>query len=148
MATPATRENIMIALQKQLSSLGFFNTLSRRNVNPENIGVNDSPALFLIEHSEHHTGRPTLPVSLRVINVWLAGYSTIGADNDAIPASGINAILDAIETALAPDPGGGTGRCTLGGLVYAVEIDGEIIRALGDLTGQSAVFVPVKITRP
>ena len=77
---------------------------------------------------------------------WLI-YHQAGKDDDAIPATTTNAILDAVK-ALFADPGDPTFAQTLGGLVHKCAIEGRIQKFQGDLDGQSLIVVPIKILIP
>jgi hypothetical protein len=142
-----TREAVMTALQSMLAGLGSFAIVSRRNRSPETIGPSQSPALFLLEHSEdYHTSAVNLP-PVRSLTVSVVIYNDVGPNNDAIPSTVVNQMLDAIDAALAArDPG--TGRYTLGGLVYSVVAEGAVEKAPGDKTGKSLAIVPLKIILP
>ena len=77
---------------------------------------------------------------------WLI-YHQAGRDDDAVPASTTNAILDAVK-ALFVDPTDPEQRQTLGGLVHKCWIEGRIQKFQGDLDGQSLIVVPLKILIP
>ncbi|MFX8844664.1 hypothetical protein ABTM93_19560, partial [Acinetobacter baumannii] len=73
-------------------------------------------------------------------------YNDIGDDPNAIPSTPINQMLDALDVALKPtDP---SQRLTLNGLVEYVLIEGQIERAMGELTGKAVAAVPLKIVLP
>ena len=74
-------------------------------------------------------------------------YTDVGDDENAIPASTINNLLDEMELSLKPDDSK-TNRCTLGGLVQSVMIDGEVAKNPGDITGKSIAVVPISILMP
>lgn len=83
----------------------------------------------------------------RVFNVKAAVYNDVGNDENAIPASVINPLLDGLDAALMPDDPIGN-RCTLGGVVYSALIEGEIKKAPGDITGKGLAVVPIELTMP
>ena len=77
---------------------------------------------------------------------WLI-YHQAGRDDDAVPASTTNAILDAVK-ALFVDPADPDFTQTLGGLVHKCWIEGRIQKFQGDLDGQTLIVVPIKILVP
>jgi hypothetical protein len=143
----ASRESVMDALLSLLALTGDFVTIGRRNRDPETLDVDESPALFLVEHSEtYERTSPSLPPK-RVLNVRAVIYDDVGADETAIPSTHVNNALDNLDAALAPD-NALTGACTLGGLVESVRIEGDVEKAPGDVTGKSLAVVPIKIVAP
>ncbi len=141
-----SREQIMTALLAALTAAGGYNLIGRRLRNPETIPVASTPALMLVEPEETYTRpSPSLPPK-RVLDVAVFLYTNAGGDENIIPASVLNNLLDGIDAALAPDRL--TGRCTLGGLVESARIDGKIIKAAGDVTGLGMARVPIQIVIP
>lgn len=141
---PATRNQIMEALLALLSP--GFTTASRRNRAPDTIAIEDTPALMLVEHSENHVRAAPQAPAKRTLEVRAIVYNDVGDDADAIPSADINDRLDAIEAALVASPA--TGKCTLGGLVESVVIEGEIVKAPGDISGKGLAVVPILIVIP
>jgi hypothetical protein len=143
----ATREQIMQALLAKLQASGEFATVSRRNRNPETIAAPNTPALILVGDSESYEGdTPSLPQKRR-LHVDAIIYYDVGDDENAIPDSVINPLLDGIDAALAPDKPA-TNSCTLGDLVQSVRIIGKMIKAPGDKTGKGLAIVPIVILIP
>lgn len=141
-----TREQAMDALLALLSTAGTFSAIGRRNRDPQGIAAVGAPALILVEHSESYRVQSTIVPPIRYLLVRAIIYSDVGNDDNAIPASAINNLLDAIDVKLLPDSP--MGKCTLGGLVQSVVIDGEVIKAPGDITGKSLAILPIKILLP
>lgn len=139
-----TREEAVQAVFAKIGTNSYVER-SRRMRDPESVAPANTPVLFLLEHSESFE-RPSasLPPS-RVLHLRAFIYSDVGDDENAIPASTINALLDELETNLKPDD---QGRCTLGGLVHSVMIDGDISKAPGDITGKSLAIVPIRVLIP
>jgi hypothetical protein len=102
------------------------------------------PALCQAEHDEVHVAVAGLPPRRTLGAAWMIHHAT--ADPDAVPASLNNAILDAVEAALAPDSADGC--CTLGGLVAHCWIEGEVFKDPGDLDGQALLIVPIRMLVP
>jgi hypothetical protein len=143
----ASRETIITALFTKLAASGDFVTTGRRNRDPESIPSNQTPALMLVEHSEKYAvPSPSLPVK-RTINLRAILYTDVGDDDNAIPAMVVNNLLDGVDAALVPDDPTSQ-RCTLGGLAYSVKIDGDVIKAPGDVTGKGLAIVPLQILIP
>lgn len=153
----ATREQIMTALLALLSPVQAqgvpFKTSGRRLRDPENVGSQDRPALFLVEHLDNWE-RPAINLPpKRIMTVWAIIYTDIATitgdptspvNEQIIPSTQINYFIEGIETALAPDTPS-LNRNTLGGLVFNCMLDGEGIRAAGDTTGKSLAALPIKI---
>ena len=145
--TVATREQIINALLVRLSASGQFKTIGRRNRNTESIPPHETPALLLVQHSEKYA-RPAINLPpKRTISLRAIVYSDVGGNENAIPASVINNLVDAIDTAMIPDDPASQ-RCTLGGLVYSALIEGDVIEAPGDVTGKGLAIVPIQILIP
>lgn len=149
----------MNALFVQLKTAGpLFATYSRRWISwlddPSSMVVAlpllvqwESP---IAENYSRNGGRGMPPI--RTWHLTLLAYGKIPAgDTPGVPdattpaAAVLNPLIDAIETAL--DPGNNDGTLTLGGLVQDCRIDGDIIKALGDVdpSGICGAIIPVKI---
>ena len=102
------------------------------------------PALCQAEHDESFARTPGLDPRRTLGAAWMIHQAT--ADPDAVPASANNALMDAIEAALAPDSADGC--CTLGGLVQHCWIEGEVFKDPGDLDGQALLIAPIRILIP
>jgi hypothetical protein len=81
----------------------------------------------------------------RQLSVELYLYAASG-DPHIAPSSLLNPLLDAVETALAPDPGSDTQ--TLGGLAEHCWIGGRIETDEGALGDQAVAILPVEILLP
>ena len=136
-----TREPIYAALFALVAGAAGFVTASRRLRHWTDVGAAEQPALFQIQKGENGEERRPLPVKWRA-SVDLYVYAQ-APDELTPPASVINPLLDAIETALAPDPVSHVQ--TLGGLVQHCWIAGRIQTDEGVLGGQAVAIVPVEI---
>ena len=85
----------------------------------------------------------SLPAKI-ILHVLAIIYVDVGTDENAVPDSVLNPLLDTLSASLVPDSPQ-TGRCTLNGLVQSVMIDGEIEKAPGDITGKGLAVVPIQI---
>ena len=142
----ATREQVMTALLALVGGVATFALASRRNRSPESLTPAQSPAVFLIEESDEYVVRsPSLPPK-RELMVSAVFYNDVGANENAIPSTVINAALDALDAALKPTTP--SGLCTLGGLVESAQISGKVERVHGAKTGRSLASVPIKIVLP
>ncbi len=103
-----------------------------------------TPALCQAEHEEEVAQVAGQPPRRILSAAWVVHHSA--GDPDAIPASTHNAILDALDAALAPD--GPDGCCTLGGLVAHAWIEGKVFKDPGDLDGRALMIVPVRMLVP
>ena len=106
------------------------------------------PACFLFEggsetYDDAAGGVPKRRLFLRLF-IYVDAH-----DPAAIGASQINAIMDALDVAMAPT---GTdlalGRCTLGGAAYRCSIDGKPLKDPGDLDGDGLLLVPITVVLP
>lgn len=135
------REPIYAALFALVETAAPFVTTSRRLRHWSDIGAAEQPALFMIQKAETAEARRPLPVKWRA-SVELYLYA-LAPDETTAPATVLNLLLDAVETALAPDPVSHVQ--TLGGLVQHCWIAGRIATDEGVLGGQSVAIVPVEI---
>ena len=143
-----TREAALAALLTALSSAATFGVVTRRLLAPEQMCSIGSPGLALVvHHEEYHRPNFAVPPK-RTITASVLIYVNAGAANpNAVPDSLLNPIIDGIDTALKAD-NGASNLCTLGGLVYACGVRGEVIRAPGDKTGLGVAILPVEIILP
>ena len=103
-----------------------------------------TPALCQAEHEEEIEQIAGQPPRRRLSVAWTVHHAT--SDPDATPAITNNLILDALDTALAPDSLDGC--CTLGGLVAHAWIEGKVLKDPGDLDGRALMVVPVVMLVP
>jgi hypothetical protein len=147
---------LLLLLQTNLQgSPPVFVTVGRRHVHPEELAPAQQPALFIVEMKESRQPRPQGTGGKLTLDVWLVMYCFESAINQppgqetTLAATQINALLLAIETALAPVFGTGPqNRQTLGGLVEHCWIEGETLIDQGIYTQQGGAIVPLKILVP
>lgn len=119
-----------------------FQTASRRLADPS--VEQDMPALYLVEVSEMHGARGSDEPTLVEINCEAWIYTRAGADQNAIPVSTLNTLIDGIERAFYPTPTGFWQNLGLRGVAYC-RIEGEITKDPG-YDGQIAgAIVPIKL---
>lgn len=141
------RETYMTALFTLVSGIANFQTTGRRVVLPKQMSDAAKPALFMVDADESYayTGH-VQKVTLRV-DLWI--YTASGLDPNTTPATELNDILDALDTALTPTgPDAVINRVTLGGKVDHVRIAGKVMKDAGDLTGLGLAIVPVELLIP
>lgn len=153
------REAVYTALLTQLQTAGVtFKTYTRRwkSVWDDPVQrVADLPMLVQWEGDEevgYAGNRGIGPIRFWIVKLELYAKipdgSTPGVPDSTTGGSQVlNPLLDAVETALAPDH---DGYQTLGGLVTDCRIEGTVIKVLGDEdpSGQCGAIVPLKILLP
>ncbi len=145
-----TRKAIAAALLNLLAPPGgAFPTSGRRLVDPEGISGGQYPALFLIKPREKYSydGEGETMPPTRALEFVAVVYFDYTANPAAVPADGIDDLLDTIDAAIAPtgaDALNGN-RQTLGGLVYHVAIHGEVQLAPGDFIGKGEIEIPIQV---
>jgi hypothetical protein len=135
------REPIYAALWGKLQDLPGIVTSSRRLKHWSDVSKDEQPAIFQAQAGELAVQRRGLPTKW-TLSVTVYVYVNAGADPDESPAPALNDLLDALEAALAPDPGGFQ---TLDGLVVNCWISGKIETLEGILGGQEVALVPIEI---
>jgi hypothetical protein len=106
------------------------------------------PACFLFEGGAETYADAAGPVPKRSLAVRLFIYVD-AHDPDTLGASALNAIMDALDAALAPaGADGALGRTTLGGTAYRCSIDGKPLKDPGDLDGDAILLVPLTLVLP
>lgn len=104
------------------------------------------PALF-VRDTEEEMEYPDTILQIQTIKteIWL--YARAGEDPNVSAGTVLNALLDGIQAALAPDDPT-NGRFTLGGLVHWCRLQGRIDKEPGDLDGQAMAVAECLITVP
>jgi hypothetical protein len=133
-----------------VSLLQGFQTTGRRLKKANEIAA--QPALFINDGAEDHPERPSgLPDKI-ILEAQLWIYANGGQNPDAVPATQLNALIDAVEAALAPTPvfAGSFPQNvqTLGGLVQHCWIEGKLEKYSGWTNGQAIAVVPVRMLVP
>lgn len=106
------------------------------------------PACFVFEGGAETYTHVTDGTPKRALQVRLFIYAN-AHDPGAVGASALNAIMDALDAALAPTGVDLTlGRCTLGGAVHRCAIDGKPLKDPGDLDGDALALVPITLVLP
>lgn len=138
------RRDILTAFVTQLKDVAPFRTVSTRARLPDEI--ENQPALFVIFDGGNYPPREAAGMPAKVTinaDVWI--YDKPSEPDEEFGFTMCD-YLDAIDKALGPDP---LGRPqTLGGLVYDLRVEGEVILDPGHTTGQAVAKVPVRILIP
>jgi hypothetical protein len=143
----ATREQILDALLANIAAQNYFVLKSRRMSDPRKLGPDKTPACFLVVSSEEYVRpSPNLPPK-RKLKVGAFIYNDVGPELNAIPEAALNNAMEVLEAAVAPD-NARTQFCTLGGLVFAAYLNGEVRRAPAELTGKALAIAPIEIILP
>lgn len=135
------REKLYTALFNTLVAATGVTTASRRLQHWSEITPNLMPALFLVQKTEtplHRMGLP--PRWTLTADVYVYACQS---DPTQAPAPLLNGLLDAIETALAPNPI--TNVQTLGGLCSHCAIAGPLVTDEGTLGDVAVAIIPIEI---
>lgn len=119
-----------------------FQTASRRLAVPSI--EQDMPALYLVEVSELHPPRGSNEPVLVELNTEAWIFTSVGADQNAIPAATLNMLIDGIEKALYPTPTGFRQSLGLNNVLYC-RIEGEVQKDPGHNGAIAGAIVPIKI---
>jgi hypothetical protein len=144
-----SREQVFQALFTLLSNAYPWNFTSRRLQLWDTVQIVQRPALFLFEGCpETYTwrqGQVSIPIITLQADVVV--YTDASSkDPSFVPATQINDICDALDSALAPEPA--YRRQTLGGLVDHCRIDGEVKKVPGDIDGDGMIWASILINLP
>ncbi len=138
------REAIYSALFARIATAAPFVTIGRRLRHLSDVSAAEQPALFMVQKSElAHRTRGLPPKWLLNVELFVYVHSP---DDLTSPATVLNPLLDAVETALAPT--GADDTQTLQGLVDHAWIAGKIETDEGALGGQAVAIIPIEILVP
>jgi hypothetical protein len=140
------REAILTGFFNLVASAAPFASASRRMKLWNGVAAADRPALFINERGDTYARVSEAVPETVTIEADIYIYIDSGHDEDVVPASTLNALIDAVDAALAPNRL--TGAQTLGGLVSHCWIEGKILKDAGDLDGDGIAVIPVKILVP
>jgi hypothetical protein len=139
-----SREAVHAALFARVAQATGVVTASRRLTHWSEMAPAQQPALFQVQKGEEIAARHGLPLR-RKLSFHIYLYAASG-DPAVAPSSLLNPLLDALEAALAPDPGQPVQN--LGGLAEHVWIAGSVETDEGTLGDQAVAIVPVEILLP
>jgi hypothetical protein len=104
-----------------------------------------APSLYQVEPDEDIRSQDG-QLDRETLNVKWVIYHRAGKDQSTTPSRTTSDILDAVKAAIRPTLPGALQ--TLGGRVHRTFISGKIIKAEGDLDGQTMIVVPISIIVP
>ena len=143
-----TREQIAVALFNQIKTKcgNTFVSYGRRPDLWEKF--NDKPCLQMGQMPEKYQrdhGTATGPIVTLPFDVWI--YFDV-RDPNSVPDTILNALIDSVEAALAPNPGQAQTLGFAPGLIYSAWIDPEIHRFPGYMNGQGGAIIMVNVEVP
>ena len=140
------REAVYSRLWEIASNSSRFTTTARRLRHWSDVSPAEQPALFMSQtrqRAETQQGAVNLPVVyILEVSFFIYVHST---DPYMAPAILLNPLIDALELALAPDPGTGLQQLGLPEMVWHTRIQGTIETAEGVLGDQELAIVPVEV---
>ncbi|MFZ3310184.1 MAG: hypothetical protein WA280_12535 [Xanthobacteraceae bacterium] len=144
-----TREQISVAFFNLIKGAADFTATSRRFVHWDQVNETQMPFLTMLKTGEQR-GRQSEGLPALTINAHVFIYLSAGLDPEDVPDSAMNAVLDAIDAAVAPSGADalGGGRQTLGGLVSHCYPLGPVFIDTGDLDGKAVAAIPFQILVP
>lgn len=105
--------------------------------------ISNKPAICQTSHAETITKDHRLPYKNLIEVEWWVYFDATMAIPDVFVEDALDALQEAIQVGADPD-----GRQTLGGLVYDVWIEGQLLKVPGDIDKQGLLIVPLKILIP
>ena len=140
------RESIISAAFALVVNSAAFVTASRRLQTWSSVADSDKPAIFFSERREtYNRSSEAVPQSVTLeVDIYI--YIDSSLEQTVVPATTLNNLIDAVDTALAPNAI--TGLQTLGGLVSHCWIEGKVLKDAGDLDGNGVAIIPLKILVP
>lgn len=138
------REVVMTALLEMVTSAAGFVTTGRELLYWDE--VPNQPAVYVVDAEEELPGVAyNMPrASTMSAEIWIYTKGTERGDKNR--AKALNALLDAVETVLQPDPV--TDVQTLGGVVENAWIEGRIDKSPGHVGKQAVAVIPVVMIVP
>ena len=144
-----TREQISIAFFDLIKSAASFAAVSRRFVHWDQVNETQLPFLTMLKTGEQRS-RQSEGLPVLAINAHVFVYLSAGMDPEGVPDTAMNAVLDAIDAAVAPggaDAFAGN-KQTLGGLVAHCYPFGSVFIDTGDIDGKAVAAIPFQILVP
>ena len=119
--TAVTREQISVAFFDLIAGAADFTATSRRFVHWDQVNETQMPFLTMLKTGELR-GRQSEGLPTLTINAHVFVYLSAGMDPEDIPDTAMNALLDAVDAAVAPSGADALNgnKQTLGGLVAAL----------------------------
>ncbi len=137
------RETIYTALLNRISTAIGIATDSRRMRLWSDVAPTDKPSLLIRQEGESYDQLRGFPPKI-TLSAEVYIYFDAGKDPNAIPATTVNTLMDAIDVAMRPDDFLNS-VLTLGGLVSHCWIEGDVSFDPGDIDGDGVLVLPVKV---
>ncbi len=147
--TAVSREQISAAFFALVSGAAGLTATSRRFVHWDQVNETQMPFLTMLKSGEVR-GRQAEGLPTLTINAHVFIYMSAGMDPEDVPDSAMNAMLDAVDAAVAPagaDAIAGN-KQTLGGLVSHCYPLGPVFIDTGDIDGKAVAAIPFQILVP
>lgn len=142
-----TREQIEEAFFALLGEAEGFAGSNRRFIHWDKVNQTQMPFLTMLKTGEDRQRQGSLGVLILKIHVFV--YLSAGMDPDDVPGAAMNALLDAVDAAVAPTGSDELPEMqTLGGLVDHVWPLGEVFVDTGDVDGKGVAAIPFEIAVP
>jgi hypothetical protein len=138
------REAIYAALFARVAGAAQFVVVARRLRHWSDMTPAEQPALFMRQKSEVATAPAAGAPTVWKLNVEFYIYAHAG-DPYIAPATVLNPLIDAVETALAPSPVTGMQDLGVPAMVQHAGITGKIDLTEGVLRDQAVAVIPVEI---
>jgi hypothetical protein len=144
-----TREQISAAFFALVAGAADFTATSRRFVHWDQVNETQMPFLTMLKTGEARArqseGLPSL-----TINAHVFIYISAGMDPEDVPDTAMNALLDALDAAVAPSGADALNgnKQTLGGLVSHCYPLGPVFVDTGDIDGKAVAAIPFQILVP
>jgi hypothetical protein len=144
-----TREQISLAFFDLIAGAADFAAKSRRFVHWDQVNETQMPYLTMLKTGEVR-GRQAEGLATLTINAHVFIYMSAGMDPEDVPDSTMNALLDAIDAAVAPSGADAINgnKQTLGGLVSHCYPLGPVFVDTGDIDGKAVAAIPFQILVP
>jgi hypothetical protein len=119
LSRPAAKSAVDVALRQ-----GFLTTGRRLRHWGK---VDDQPALFLVGTEEDHFDSSPNEMTRPLLHAEIWIYAKSAEDDDAVPETVLNNLLDAVQSAITPAPGKARQDLGLSGVVYC-RFQGQVVK--------------------
>jgi hypothetical protein len=137
------REDIYSALFERLKAAYPWQTASRVLAHWSDVSPAQQPALFMTQVGERAVTETRQPARW-FLEVKIYLYANAKSQGNDVPATVLNAMLDAVTTAMKPDHAA-VDTQTLGDLVSYARIEGDLTTDEGLLGEQAVAIIPIMI---
>jgi hypothetical protein len=143
------REQISVAFFDLVGGAVGFTATSRRFVHWDQVNETQMPFLTMLKTGEVR-GRQSEGLPTLTINAHVLIYMSAGLDPEDVHDTAMNALLDAVDAAVAPSGADALAgnRQTLGGLVSHCYPLGPVFIDTGDIDGKAVAAIPFQILVP